>query len=144
MINVGNRVLKAWYELLDGNTSVPVYRVDAPITETGNYILLRIESDSDTPNNQKFISNPVIITEVVTKFSTMIDDSIAGEIDEEIGELLFPTTVAQQALPTQADIQITSVQRRDATYLQEDDGTYRYHRLITRNVHRVEQLVNQS
>ena len=144
MINVGNRVLKAWFELFDGNTSVPVYRVDAPIAETGNYILLRIESDSDTPNNQKFISNPVIITEVVTRFSTMIDDSIAGEIDEEIGELLFPTTVAQQALPAQADIQITSVQRRDATYLQEDDGTNRYYRLITRNVHRVEQLVNQS
>jgi hypothetical protein len=144
MINVGNRVRKAWYELLNGNTSVPVYGGDVPITETGNHILLRIESDSDTPNNQKFISNPVIITEVVTRFSTMIDDSIAGEIDEEIGELLFPTTVAQHALPAQADIHITSVQRRDATYLQEDDGTYRYYRLITRNVHRVEQLVNQS
>jgi len=143
MINVGNRVLKAWYELLNGNTTVPVYRVDAPANENGNYILLRIESDSDTPNNQKWISNPVIITEVVTKFVTIIDDSVAGEIDEEIGQLLY-SSPAQHNLPPQDDIQITSVQRRDSTYISEDDGTYRYHRLITRNVHRVEQLNNQS
>lgn len=143
MINVGNRVLKAWYELLDGNTSVSVYRTDVPISETGNYILLRIESDSDTPNNHKFISNPVIITEVVTKFVTMIDDSLAATIDGEIAALLY-SSPAQHNLPAQEDIQITSVQRRDATYLPEDDGTNRYYRLITRNVHRVEQLINQS
>lgn len=140
MINVTNRVLKAWYELLNGNISVPVYRVDAPISEEGNYVLLRVESDTDTPYNQKFVSNPVIITEVVTKFQTMIDDSVAGEIDEEISQLLY-SDPAHHLLPVQDDIQITSVQRRDATYLPEDDGTNRYLRLIVRNVHRVEQLV---
>lgn len=144
MINVSNRVLKAWHTLLNGNITVPVYRTDAPATEAGNYVLLRIESDTDTPNNHKFINNPVLITEVVTKFQTMIDDGLAGEIDEEICGLLFPGSVAQHALPAQDDIQITSVQRRDATYLPEDDGTNRFLRLITRNVHRVEQLVNQS
>lgn len=143
MINVTNRVLEAWYRLLNANISVPVYRMDAPASETGNYVLLRVESDTDTPNNHKFISNPVVITEVVTKFEIMINDSLAGEIDEEIAELVLPTP-AQHNLPTIDDIQITSVQRRDATYLPEDDGTNRYLRLITRNVHRVEQLVNQS
>ena len=144
MINVTNRVMKAWYELLNENLSVPVYRVDAPASEDGNYVLLRVESDSDTPYNSKAVSNPVIISEVVTKFSVMIDDTIAGEIDEEIAELLYPVDVAHHALPVQPDIQITSVQRRDSTYIQEDDGTHRYHRLIVRNVHRVEQLINQS
>ena len=144
MINVTNRLLKAWFELLDGNLSVPVYRYDAPATETGNYVLLRIESDSDDSNNQRFVSTPVVITEVITKFSTMINDSLAGEIDEEIGEFLYPTTPGHHALPAQDDIQIVSVTRRDATYLPEDDGTNRYLRLVTRNVHRVEQLVNQS
>lgn len=143
MINVTNRVLKAWFELLNGNLSVPVYRTDAPSTEEGNYVLLRVESNSDTPNNHKFISNPVVITEVVTKFSIMIDDSLAGDIDEEIGELLY-SSPAQHNLPSQDDIQITSVQRQDATYLPEDDGTFRYQRLITRNVHRVEQLQTTS
>lgn len=144
MINVTNKVLKAWYELLNGNISVPVYRIDAPATETGNYVLLRVESDTNTPNNHKWIDNPVIITEVVTKFQTMINASLAGDIDSEIAELLFPELPGQHALPAQDDIQIVSVQRRDATYLPEDDGTNRYHRLITRNVHRVGQLVNES
>lgn len=143
MINVTNKVLKAWYELIGENLSVPVYRVDAPADQTGNYVLLRVESDSDTPNNHKFISNPVIITEVVTKFVTMIDDSLAATIDGEIAALLY-SSPAQHNLPAQENIQITSVQRRDATYLPEDDGTNRYYRLITRNVHRVEQLINQS
>ena len=143
MINVTNRVLKAWYELLNGNLSVPVYRVDAPATEEGNYVLLRVESNSDTPNNHKFISRPVVITEVVTKFSVMIDDSLAGDIDEEIGGLLYSSPSVHN-LPAQDDIQIIHVQRQDATYLPEDDGTFRYHRLITRNIHRVEQLQTQS
>ena len=144
MINVTNRLLNSWFELLNGNLSVPVYRYDAPAIETGNYVLLRTESDADDSNNQKFVSIPVVITEVVTKFSTMINDSLAVEIDEEIGELLYPTTPAHHALPAQDDIQIVSVTRRDATYLPEDDGANRYLRLVTRNVHRIEQLVNQS
>ena len=144
MINVTNRLLKAWFELLDGNLSVPVYRYDAPATETGNYVLLRVESDSDDSNNQRFVSTPVVITEVITKFSTMINDSLAGEIDEEIGELLYPTSQAHHAWLEQDDIQLVSGVRRDATYLPEDDGANRYLRLVTRNVHRVEQLVNQS
>lgn len=143
MINVTNRILKAWYELLNGNLSVPVYRMDAPISEEGHYVVLRVESDTDTPYNHKFVSNPVVITEVVTRFQTMIDDSKAGDIDEEICQLLY-SDPAHHLLPVQDDIQITSVHRRDATYLPEDDGSNRYLRLITRNVHRVEQLVNQS
>lgn len=144
MINVTNKLMKAWYDLLDGVISVPVYRYDAPATETGNYVLLRVESDTDASNNQKFVSTPVVITEVVTKFSIMINDSIAPGIDSEIGQLLFPTTPGRHALPAQDDISVSYVERRDITYLPEDDGVNRYLRLITRNVHRVEQLQNQS
>jgi hypothetical protein len=108
MINVTNKVMKAWYELLHGNLSVPVYRVDAPISEEGNYVLLRVESESDKTNNSKFVTSPVVITEVVTKFSAAIDDGVAAEIDSEIAELLFPV-VGQHGLPAQDDIQITDV-----------------------------------
>lgn len=137
--NVTNKILKAWYELLSGNISVPVYRTDAPASQEGNYVLLRVESDSDSTNNSKFVSNPVIITEVVTKFKAAIDDGVAAEIDDEIGSLLFDAP-GQHNLPEQDDIQITQVTRQNVTYLPEDDGTFRYHRLITRNVHRVVQL----
>lgn len=143
MLNVTNRVMQAWYTLLNGNLTVPVYMIDAPATEDGNYVLLRVESDSETANNHKWISNPVIVTEVVTRFATIIDYTVAAEIDDEIGALLYDNP-SHHNLPAQNDIQITSVKRRDATYLQEDDGTQRYYTLVTRNVHRVEQLINQS
>lgn len=139
-INVTNKVMKAWYEMLtQGNLSVPVYRVDAPASEEGNYVLLRVESETDNSNNAKFVSNPVIITEVVTKYKVAIKDGDAADIDSEIATLLFPS-VGQLGLPAQEDIQITEVFRTNATYLPEDDGTFRYHRLITRNRHRVVQL----
>lgn len=139
MINPAHKILSAWFALLNGNLSVPVFRTDAPADYEGNYVIIRIESATDTPNNHVFISNPVLITEVVTSSQIMLDDSVAPMIDEEIGTLLY-SSPRQHRLPAQTGIQITSVQRRDATYLPEDDGTKRFLRLITRNIHRVEQL----
>jgi hypothetical protein len=141
MINVTNRVMRAWYTMLNGNISVPVYRVDAPASEEGNFVLLRVESETDRTNNAKFVTNPVIITEVVTKYKVAIKDGDAADIDSEIATLLFPS-IGQLGLPAQSDIQITEVKRTNATYLPEDDGTFRYHRLITRNNHRVVQLAS--
>lgn len=143
MRNVTGKLMNAWYELLSGNISVPVYRVDAPPTEEGNYVLLRAESETDDTNNHSFVTNPVIITEVITKFQARIDDGLAGEIDDEIAQLIQPTP-GTHALPVQDDIQVVDVRRSSATYINEDDGTFRYHRLVTRNLHRVVQLVNQS
>jgi hypothetical protein len=146
-INVTNLLMKAWYEMLHNNINVggiiPVYRVDAPVSQEGHYILLRVESETDRSNNAKFVTNPVIITEVVTKFAAAIKDGVAGDIDSEIASLLFPS-VGQLGLPAQDDIQVTEVFRTNATYIPEDDGTFRYHRLITRNVHRVVQLQESS
>lgn len=137
-INVTNKIMRAWYQMLHGNISVPVYRVDAPASEEGNYVLLRVESETDRTNNAKFVTSPVIITEVVTRYKVSIKDGDAADIDSEIATLLFPS-VGQLGLPAQEDIQITTVTRSSATYLPEDDGTFKYHRLITRNVHRVVQ-----
>jgi hypothetical protein len=136
MKNVTGLLLNAWYDLLNGNISVPVYRTDAPPEEEGNFVLLRVESEVDNSNNQKFVTNPVIITEVVTKFKARIDDGLAIEIDSEIGELVKPTS-ATLALPVQTGIQVVDVRRENSTYLPEDDGTFRYNRIITRNIHRV-------
>src|SRR5690348_11702086 len=100
MNNVVNKVMKAWFELLDGNISVPVYRTDAPPDETGNYVLLRAESETDRSNNARNVTAPVIITEVVCVFKVRIDDTIAPGIDDEIAQLLYPTP-ALNALPVQ-------------------------------------------
>lgn len=142
-MNVKGKIMNSWYELLNGNISVPVYRVDAPPTEDGNYVLLRAESNTDDNNNQSFISKPVIITEVVAKFSVRIDDQVASDIDGEIAALLN-TIPSTHNLPAQDDIEIVDVRRLNDTDIYEDDGTFRYHRLITRNLHRVVQLVNES
>jgi hypothetical protein len=137
--NIDFLVMKAWYALLNGVISKPVYMIDAPADEEGDYVLLRIESTTDSTNNARHVSNPVLITEVVTRHKTMIDASVAPGIDNEIAQALFPT-VGKNALPVQDGIQITDVRRVNATYINEDDGVNRYHRLVTRNVHRVAQL----
>lgn len=136
MINVTNKVLTAWYELLSGNISVPVYRTDAPPEEEGNYVIIRAESETDLTNNTFFVTAPVIITEVITKFKARIDDGLAAEIDSEIGALVKPSP-GLHGLPTQTGILISDVRRENNTVLPEDDGTFRYNRIITRNLHRV-------
>lgn len=137
--NITNKVMKAWYEMgTAGSLSVPLYRGDVPAAEEGNYVLLRVESETDNTNNSKFVTNPVIITDVVTKFRVAVKDGVAADIDSELATLLFPSP-GQLGLPVQSGIQITEVVRSNATYLYEDDGAFRYHRLITRNRHRVVQ-----
>lgn len=143
MINPGHLILKAWFELLDGEISVPVYRTDAPPEETGNYVLLRMESSTDRRNNHFNVTSPVLITEVVTKYANRINDAEVFEIDSEIGTLLS-STAATHNLPEQEGIQIVSVIRQSVTVIPEDDGTHRYNRLITRNIHRVVQLVTEE
>lgn len=143
MRTITGKIMNAWHELLNGNISVPVYRTDAPPDETGNYVLLRVESENDLSNNHSFVTNPVIITDVVTRFDIRIDDGLAAEIDDEISQLLKSSS-ATHNLPEQDDIQIVDVRRVNATYINEDDGVSRFYRLVTRNLHRVVQLVNQS
>ena len=141
--------MNSWYELLNGNITyntqpVNVYRTDVFVTEDNHHIIIRVESRTNDNNNRRFVDQPVIITEVVTKFRAAIDDGVAGEIDEQIERLLYQSTPGLHSLPPQDDIVITAVNRQNATYLPEDDGTFRYNRLITRNVHRVVRLLEAS
>lgn len=139
MINPGHKVLTAWFELLDGNLSVPVYRTDAPPGAPEKYLIIRVESSTDARNNQSNVTNPVVISEVVTRYDVRINDADVFEIDSEIGTLLS-STPATHNLPAQEGIQIVSVIRQNETVFPEDDGTYRYNRLVTRNIHRVLQV----
>lgn len=136
--------MNAWQALLEGNISVPVYRVDAPTEQTGDYVLIRVESQTDQSNNARFVSNVVLVTDVVTRNKSRINDSRAGSIDDEIAQLLL-SAPGLGLLPQQTGIQVVDVRRADATYIGEDDGVFRYYRIVTRNLHRVVQhLVNSS
>lgn len=145
MINVLNKVMDSWYALLNGNlsidgTTIPVYRVDAPSDAPSFYVVIRPESSTDVSNNHSFVTNPVIISEVVTKFPSgeLIRDDIAARIDSLIANLISPTP-SSIGLSAQSGIQIVSVKRSEETYLPEDDGSNRYYRIITRNTMRVKQ-----
>jgi hypothetical protein len=145
MINVSTKILDAWYSMLNGQlsidgTSVPVYRTDAPQDAPAFYVVLRVESSTDRSTNSSFVTYPVLISEVVTRFSSgeLIRDDIAASIDSQIATLIKPTP-STIGLTAQSGIQIVSVSRNDETYLPEDDGINRYFRLITRNTMRIKQ-----
>lgn len=143
--NITGKLLASWYELLNGFVpGVNIYRSDVASSETNHHIILRPESETTASNNQKHVTNVVIITEVVAIFTTAIDDQIAIDIDRQIASLLFQSGPGLHSLPAQDDIEISTVIRQNSTYLQEDDGVRRYNRIITRNVHRVVQLSEAS
>ena len=136
MLNPGGKILAAWYALLNGVLPIPVYRTDAPPDAPDQYVLIRMESSTDKRNNQSNVTNPVLITEIVTKFDVRIDDEQVFFYDTLIGQALS-SNPATHNLPPQLGIQIVTVVRRDQTVIPEDDGSRRINRLITRNVHRV-------
>lgn len=139
MNNVAPQVLEAWYIHLT-STGYPVFRADGVPVEETSYILLRIESDSRRANQHRFFTRPVMITEVVARFpgAGAIDDTVALAIDNTIGVFVYATP-DKHSLPAIAGIKIVKVESQDKQYLTEDDGTFKYHRIITRHVHTVEQ-----
>ena len=139
MIDEDILLLNAWYQLLNGNISLPVYRTDAPPDAT-DYVLLRTESSSDRSNNTRFGNELVIITEVVTRFGSgeIINETAAHQVNSEIGQLVLPTP-SKHNLPPQGGIQVVTIKRQNKQAFPEDDGSNRYYRVITRNIHRVYQ-----
>ena len=130
-------IITAWYNILSGNVNVdgvlPVYRTNAPIGETGNYILLRKESGSFSWNKAAFFRSFVLIVEIVTRHSIIIDDKLVDDIDTIIRGLAINS-------PTSNNLNVTGLVQVDPgspVYLDEDDGTNKYYRKITRFIHQV-------
>lgn len=133
MRNVATKLLNSYFALLNGNVSVPVYIENVPDDESGNYIELRVESESDVERNDKsWIKEVIVIADIVTVFDTMTNPDLANSIDNEVGTLLCTTPFSGHNLAPQTGVQINRVQIDDATYLQEDDGVRKYFRKITR------------
>jgi hypothetical protein len=139
MISVDDKVMNAWQELLDGSISVPVYiEGSVPDDEVGNYVELRLESESQDDTKQSFQSDVVIITDIITRFSIAPNRSVASGIDNEI-KTLVKTTPALINLVSSSDIQIVNVIPTDASFLQEYESGIIYYRKIVRYTHRVVQ-----
>lgn len=142
MKNVMLPLANSWFELLNGNLSydgqeVKVYLEDADNDDAYHYVLIRTESESDDSNKTSFVTNPIIIIDIVTVHSISVRRSVADNIDNQIRQLVFPNRKSN--LPALSGLQITNVIPQSSNYLNEDNGTVRYYRKLTRFIHRITQ-----
>gem|GEM_PF-5782691 len=135
-------LVDAWFDLLGGNleydsTEVPVFKEDPPNYIAGHYVLIQAESETDDSNKTSFITNPVVVIDIVTVHSVSVQRSVVDIIDDQIRELVWPTRKC--ALIT-TGFQISNVTPSSANYLEEDTGSDpRYYRKVTRFTHRINQ-----
>lgn len=137
-MNAHTKILDAWMSLLDGNISVPVYRIDVPEEEEGNYVQLRVEGGTGINNKRNISDEFIVITDIVTIFENNIDGSVVDGIDAEIFDLVLPTSRGG-ALAQTSGMQILNVSRENFDYLDENDGTKKYYRKVSRYKHIVTQ-----
>lgn len=123
MSSASKNILQAYYDALNGEISVDVYKVNAPMNESGNYVVIYVEGGTDASNKKYKAENTVVVVDVVTKFHNSIDPDVADDIDEEIEQILLPT---QGARLLASNIQNLNLKRESYNYLTESDGkTYR-------------------
>ena len=137
MINTMADIVEAWYTKLHGSISVPVFIESAPDNQTGSYVLLRSESEADTPNKGYFGKNAVVIVDIITEFQNMVNTQSVDTIDGQINALVLPSPRSHGL--TVSGFQIAILQAENSTYLSEDDGTRKIYRKVTRYNH----LVNE-
>lgn len=142
MKEVFDPLIDSYIELLNGNLSydsrvVNVYPGDADNDDDYHHVLVRAESETDVSNKSTFVTRPVIVIEIVTKFDGLINRSVVANIDSQIRELLFPTRKC--ALPPTPGLQKTNVYIQSSNYLKDDDGVKRIYRKLTRFIHRINQ-----
>jgi hypothetical protein len=115
--------------------SVPVYkRVPQDAT---NYVWLRLESGFDSSNKKSFNDDITIITEIVTQFNNVGDDSVMEGIDSEIVNKIM--SGPGQSTLTASGLQIMNIKRDQHYPPEEMDGTNIYLRKISRYTNHVHQ-----
>jgi hypothetical protein len=129
-------IVTAWFNELDGAISVPVYKEMAPNGTTGNYVIIRPESQTTSKNKGMFISTVVIIVEVVTEHKVTVNTKTVNDIDEEITEIIFPTPSTHAISLT--DHKVSTINLQTATYLLEDADKLYYSKIS-----RYEHFLNQ-
>lgn len=127
-----------WYQALTGDISVPVYKDAVPLSENGNYVLIRSEGSTDRElNNSAFFRSAIIIVDILTKFATIGNSKTAYDIAQEIDDLviLSPNSFGI----TLDDFQITQITVQSEDEIYEDDGSEKIFRVIKRYEHFINQ-----
>jgi hypothetical protein len=134
MDNISKKIRHAYYDALNENISVNVYKEDVAISEATHHVVIRVESETDQSHKAGFVTSPVVITEVVGVFDNSIDPDIVDDIDQEIRALLKPDI---SATLESSGVLISNIRPLTSTALSEDDGQKRYYRKITRWTQRI-------
>lgn len=128
-----------WFQLLNGQLSVAVYKDAAPLSADGNYVLIRSEGSTNTDTtNSGFFRSAVIVVDILTQFPVIGNSKLAYDIAQEISDLvlLSPNSFGV-TLPNHQITQIT-LQSEDEIY--EDDNSEKIFRLVKRYEHFVNQI----
>jgi hypothetical protein len=128
-----------WYQTLNGQLSVSVYKDAVPITETGNFVLLRAEGSTDRElNNSAFFRSAILVVEIFTQFPTIANSKTAYDIAQEIDDLVMLSPNSYGI--TLTDFQITQLTVQSESELYEDDGAVKVFRVVKRYEH----IINQN
>lgn len=123
-----------WFQTLNGALSVPVYKDAAPITEDGNYVLIRSEGSTNTDTtNTGFFRSAVIVVDINTQFPVIGNSKVAYDIAQEIDDLILLSPNSFGILL--ANHQITQITLQSEDELYEDDNSVKIFRLIKRFEH---------
>jgi hypothetical protein len=141
MNNYVGELVKSYFHVLDGSITyngraVNVYNVSVSADENFHHIVLRPESESDSSNKRSFVTNPVIIADIVTVHEGGIDASVVEYIDDQMRDIIF-TTRNTTAMNPVSGMQILNVKAENSSYLDGFDGVRYEYRKITRFSNRI-------
>lgn len=135
MNNVSKQIRQAYYDALNGNISVNVYKEDVPETEGGHHVVIRVESETRGGHKKGFITNPVVVVDVVGVFTNSVDPDVVDDIDDEVRAIIKPDVNTRTF--NVSGIQISNIKAESSSLLREDDGTQAFYRKITRWTQRI-------
>lgn len=128
----------SWWQMLDGALSVPVYKDSVPISEDGNYVLIRGEGSTNIqPTNTGFFRSAVIIVEIVTKFPVIGNSSVASALSQQINNTIIFSPNSYNISVSGFQITYLSLQSEDELY--EDNNSEKIFRIIKRYEHFINQ-----
>lgn len=128
-----------WYQALNGQLSVPVYKDAVPLSENGNYVYIRAEGSTDRElNNSAFFRSAIIVIDIFTVFATIGNSKTAYDIAQEIDDIIILSPNSFGI--TLADFQITQITVQSEAELYEDDGSEKVFRVVKRYEH----IINQN
>lgn len=127
--------MDAWFDLLDGNISVPVHKIDVPMGASEPYVWIYPESGTGADNKRSKVDEVVVVVQVVTRFNAAINQEPVEEIDEAVEALVRPSSTSTGL--SVSGYQVHQVSRDGFNYITEEDGTDKIYSKVSRYIHRI-------